>query len=83
VPLDHADEAPEVVLRVAWRCADPATAGRVGREMVPLALSAPPWGLTGTGRAMGGSPSQLIGLWPALVDRTVVDAGVRIDVEEV
>jgi len=83
VPLDHADDAPEVVLRVAWRCADAATAGRVGREIVPLALSAPPWGMTGTGRGMGGSPSQLMGLWPALVPRDLVDAGVRIDVEEV
>jgi hypothetical protein len=83
VPLADADEAPEVTLRVAWRCADPATAARVGREMVPLALSAPPWGLSGTGRGMGGGPSQLMGLWPTLVDKQFVDAGVRVDVEEV
>jgi hypothetical protein len=32
---------------------------------------------------MGGSPIQLLGLWPTLVDKTVVDAGVRIDFQEV
>jgi hypothetical protein len=83
VPLDAAAEAPEVMLRVAWRTDDRDVAGRIGRELVPLALSAPPWGLTGTGRGMGGSPIQLLGLWPTLVDKTVVDAGVRIDFQEV
>lgn len=83
VPLDDAGEAPEVILRLAWRCADAATAGRVGREMVPLALSAPPWGLSGTGRGMGGGPSELMALWPALVPKDLVDGGVRVEIEEV
>jgi hypothetical protein len=85
VPLDddRIDAAPEVVVRLAWRCADAATAGRIGREMVPLALSAPPWGMTGTGRGMGGSPSELMGLWPTLVPKNLVDPGVRIDVVDV
>ncbi len=47
-PTTH--EPPECVLRVAWRCADQRTAGLVGRELVPLTLSAPPAGLTGAGR---------------------------------
>jgi hypothetical protein len=51
--------------------------------MVPLALSAPPWGMTGTGRGMGGSPSELMGLWPTLVPKDLVDPGVRIDVVDV
>lgn len=83
VPLDQADEAPEVILRVAWRCADKATAGKISREIVPIGLSAPPWGLSGTGRGMGGAPSQLLGLWPALVDKAVVDAHVRVEIEEI
>jgi hypothetical protein len=85
VPLDDdlVDAAPEVVVRLAWRCADAATAARIGREMVPLALSAPPWGITGTGRGMGGSPSELMGLWPTLVPKELVDPGVRIDVVDV
>jgi hypothetical protein len=83
VPLDGADEAPEVIVRLAWRCGDQATAARVGREMAPMALSAPPWGLTGTGRGMGGAASQLMGLWPALVDKAAVDPGVAIEMVEV
>lgn len=83
VPMDEADEAPEVVLRASWRCQDAGTAGRIGRELVPLGLSAPPWGLSGQGRAMIGSPTQLLGLWPVLVQRELVDPGVRVDIEEV
>jgi hypothetical protein len=83
VPLDAAGEAPEVILRVAWRCEDRGVAGRIGRELVPLSLSAPPWGLTGTGRGMAGGPTELLGLWPTLVPKSAVDPGVRIDVVEV
>ena len=68
VPLDDAREPPECVLRVAWRCADQRTAGLVGRELVPLTLSAPPAGFTGMGRG-GGGPTELLGIWPTLVDK--------------
>ena len=47
---DDGCEPPECVLRIAWRCADQRTAGLVGRELVPLTLSAPPAGMTGAGR---------------------------------
>lgn len=83
VPKTHAEEAPEVVLRIAWRCADAATAAKVGREMAPLALSAPPSGMTTFGRGMGDGPSQLLGLWPLLVDRGRIEREVRVTVEEV
>lgn len=83
VPSGDADETPEVQLRVAWRCDDRATAGRINRELVPLGLSAPPWGLSATGKSVVSPPSQLLGLWPVLVDKALVDAGVRINVEEV
>jgi hypothetical protein len=83
VPLDAAAEAPEVIVRIAWRCDDPHTAGRIGRELVPLSLSAPPSGLTGTGRGMGGAPTELLGLWPTLVPKDVVDEGVRVEIIEV
>ncbi|MFO7590230.1 MAG: acyclic terpene utilization AtuA family protein [Acidimicrobiia bacterium] len=75
-------EPPEVVARVAWRCADPVTAGLVGREMVPLTLSAPPAGTTGIGRG-GSRPTELLGIWPTLVDKTLVDPHVTVTVEEV
>jgi hypothetical protein len=75
-------EPPECVLRAAWRCADQRTAGLVGRELVPLTLSAPPAGLTGAGRG-GGSATELLSIWPTLIDKSVVDAEVRIVLEEV
>jgi hypothetical protein len=80
----RAVEPPEVGLRVAWRCDDQATAARVGRELVPLTLSAPPAGLTGMGRGMGGGGgTELLGIWPTLVPRELVDAAVAVTVEEV
>jgi hypothetical protein len=79
-PTTH--EPPECVLRVAWRCADQRTAGLVGRELVPLTLSAPPAGLTGAGRG-GGSATELLSIWPTLIDKSVVDAEVRVVLEEV
>ena len=82
VPLDEADDAPEVSLRVAWRCEGPAPAGAIAREMVPLGLSAPPWGFTASGRTVIGKPSQLLGLWPVLVDKPFVDASVHVAIEE-
>ncbi len=67
---------------MAWRCTDQRTAGLVGRELAPLALSAPPAGLTGGGRGAGGT-SELLGIWPTLIDKAAVDAHVRVTIEEV
>ena len=75
-------EPPECVLRVAWRCDDQRTAGLVGRELVPLTLSAPPAGLTGAGRGAG-SATELLAIWPTLVDKARVDAQVKVVLEEV
>ncbi|HET9728638.1 MAG TPA: acyclic terpene utilization AtuA family protein [Acidimicrobiia bacterium] len=80
VPLDDGCEAAECVLRVAWRCADQRTAGSVARELVPLTLSAPPAGMTGSGRG-GGGTTELLSIWPTLIDRKLVDAEVRVVVE--
>ena len=45
---------------------------------------APAAGLTGMGRGMGGgAPSELVGIWPALVDKALVDTHVTVAVEEV
>jgi hypothetical protein len=75
-------EPPECVLRVAWRCEDQRTAGLVGRELVPLTLSAPPAGMTGAGRG-GGGPTELLSIWPTLVDKKLVDEEVRVVIHEV
>ena len=58
------------------------TAGLVGREMVPLTLSAPPAGMTGMGRGAG-RPTELLGIWPTLVEKSLVDPHVTVHVEEV
>jgi hypothetical protein len=79
---DVAADPPEVVARVAWRCADALTAGLVGREMVPLTLSAPPAGMTGMGRGAG-RPTELLGIWPTLVEKSLVDPHVSVHVEEI
>jgi Acyclic terpene utilisation family protein AtuA len=79
---DAGTEPPEVVARVAWRCRDALTAGLVGREMVPLTLSAPPAGMTGMGRGAG-RPTELLGIWPTLVEKSLVDPHVSVHVEEV
>ena len=82
-PVPVGAEPPECVLRAAWRCDDERTARAVGRELVPLALSAPPAGLTGMGRGMAGASTELLGLWPTLIDKVLVDPGVTVTVEEV
>ena len=76
-------EPPECVLRVAWRCEDQRSAGMVGRELVPLTLSAPPAGMTGAGGGGRGGGTELLGIWPTLIDKTLVDDQVRVTIEEV
>ena len=44
---------------------------------------APPAGFTGMGRGGGGRPTELLGIWPALVVRKLVDEHVRVTIEEV
>ena len=74
-------EPPEVVGRLAWRTADAESAGRVAREIGVLGLSGPPT-ISGMGRGGGGRPTQLLAVEPFLVDRTLVDAQVRVEVED-
>lgn len=75
-----ADDANEVVLRVAARFATEAEAKRFPRLATPLALNGPPF-------IGGGSTPQparaLLGVWPALVDRGLVEPGVSVTVETV
>lgn len=75
-------EPPEVIGRLAWRAADAETAGRVGRDTGVLGLSGPPT-ITGTGRARDGKPTQLLAVAPFAVDRALVDAQVRVEVETI
>jgi hypothetical protein len=38
--------------------------------------------MTGAGRAGSGSATELLSIWPTLVDKQLVDAEVRVVVEE-
>lgn len=82
VDVDNGCEPPEVFGRLAWRTPDPESAGRVSREIGVLGLSGPPT-ISGLGRGGGGKPSQLLAVEPFYVDKTLVDAQVRVDIEEV
>ena len=75
-------EPPEVIGRLAWRCADQEAAATVARGAGVLGLSGPPT-ITGTGRGRDGKPTQLLAVEPFAVDRGLVDAQVRVDIQEV
>jgi hypothetical protein len=82
VPRDEGHEPPEVIGRLAWRCADEATAARVAAGAGVLGLSGPPM-ISGFGRARGGKPTQLLAVDAFAVDRELVDAQVRVDITTV
>jgi hypothetical protein len=75
-------DPPEVTGRLAWRAADAETAGKVARDVGVLGLSGPPT-ISGTGRARDGGPTQLLAVDSFPVDRALVDAQVRVDIETV
>ncbi len=75
----HVDDLNEVYLRIAVRCADKREAARLGRLIPPLALSGPPF----IGGAGGMSePHGLLGIWPTLAPRAIIEEYVRVSVEE-
>jgi Acyclic terpene utilisation family protein AtuA len=71
---------PEVELRVAVRSDDREPVERFSREIAPLILSGPP---SVTGFA-GGRPrvQEIMAFWPALIDREVIEADLRVEVTE-
>jgi hypothetical protein len=81
VDREDTSEPPEVVGRLAWRTADAETAGQVAREVGVLGLSGPPT-ISGLGRGGGGRPTQLLAVEPIFIDRELVDAQVRVAVEQ-
>lgn len=66
----------EVVLRVSVRSQDRAAVDRLGAELASLLTSGPP-GLTGfaSGRPKA---SEIVGFWPALIDKSAVSANVLV-----
>lgn len=75
----HIDEMNEVYLRIAVRCADRSEAAKLGRLFPPLALSGPPF-IGGAGGMT--EPRGLLGIWPALAPRDIIEEYVRVSVEE-
>ena len=77
-------DAPEVIGRLAWRCADKESCVAVGRatDAGLLGLSGPPQ-IAGDGRRRGSGPTQLLDVRAVEVPRQLVDDQVRISVETV
>lgn len=73
------DDANEVVLRISARFATEGEAKRFGRIATPLGLNGPPF--IGGGVAPQGARA-LLGVWPSLLPRTMVEPGVEVHVEE-
>jgi Acyclic terpene utilisation family protein AtuA len=75
----HASDLNEVYLRIAVRCSDKREAAKLGRLFPPLALSGPPF----IGGAGGMSePRGLLGIWPTLAPRAIIEEYVTVSVEE-
>jgi hypothetical protein len=75
----HADEANEVVLRVAGRFASEADARAFPRLATPLALNGPPF----IGGGAAPQPARaLLGVWPALLPRQSVEGLVAVALDE-
>lgn len=75
----HAEDLNEVYLRIAVRCADRKEAAKLGRLFPYLGLSGPPF-IGGAGGML--EPRGLLGIWPTLVPRTVIEEYVRVSMEE-
>lgn len=68
----------EVQLRIGVRSKDKAAVERFTREIAPLVLTGPP---SVTGFA-GGRPAveEVVAYWPALIDRSEIEPGVRVEI---
>src|SRR6266516_412746 len=75
----HVDDLNEVYLRIAVRCSDRKEAAKLGRLIPPLGLSGPPF-IGGVGGMM--EPRGLLGIWPTLAPRSIIEEYVRVSVEE-
>lgn len=74
-----AENLNEVYLRIAVRCADKQEAAKLGRLFPPLALSGPPF-IGGAGGML--EPRGLLGIWPTLAPRALIEEYIRVSVEE-
>src|SRR5579883_2673859 len=75
----HANDLNEVYLRIAVRCTDRREAARIGRLVTHLGLNGPPF-IGGAGGML--EPRGLLGIWPTLAPRDIIEEYVRVSVEE-
>jgi hypothetical protein len=75
----HIKDLNEVYLRIAVRCAEKKEAAKLGRLFPPLALSGPPF-IGGAGGMI--EPRGLLGIWPTLAPRSIIEEYIRVSVEE-
>jgi hypothetical protein len=75
----HAEDLNEVYLRIAVRCASRQEAAKLGRLFPPLALSGPPF-IGGAGGML--EPRGLLGIWPTLAPRALIEEYVSVSVED-
>jgi hypothetical protein len=75
--VETAADIAEVTLRVAGRFHSEADASRFPRLATPLALNGPPF-IGGAGTPQ--PPRALMGVWPTLVERRLVEDAVAVSV---
>ena len=72
----------ELIVRVLFTADDAQTLKTAVRRAMALGLSGPA-GMSVSGGTVGAEPRPLLGLWPALIDRALVEPGVRVTVTAV
>jgi hypothetical protein len=81
-PLVAPPEDPiELIVRVMFTARDQETLKAAVRQAMALGLSGPA-GMSVSGTTVGAEPRPLLGLWPALIDRALVEPGVTVSVIE-
>lgn len=81
-PLSEAanPDPEEVLMRIGVRGQDRDAVERFGKEIAPLILTGPP---NVTGFAGGRPrPSDVVAYWPALIDKTLIDPRLKVEVVE-
>lgn len=81
-PLSEAanPDPQEVMMRVGVRGQDYKAVERFGKEIAPLILTGPP---NVTGFAGGRPrPSDVVAYWPALIEKTLIDPRIKVEVVE-
>lgn len=72
----------ELIVRVMFTAAEAETLKTAVRRAMALGLSGPA-GMAVSGGTVGAEPRPLLGLWPALLDRALVEPGISVSVTAV